>query len=177
MQNVNSILIAGPLSNAKVSVDKFSTVIRARIATINVTIRADATKPYDKNIIDNIASTQAAVLYDATLNSEQDKKDPSKMWHNVNATPNRLSLINSQIEIVNRAHMVGKVVQTNDRWLTLACSYKAKEEWKNRYVYVLTSDSTDIYRGKMLLVLGAVRPGYQGTWFIHVEAEKVVVLQ
>lgn len=177
LSHMNSVILAGPLSGVKVYETPYGSLVRANLAGIAINVNLNKDKDYEKNILSNINSFQSAYVYDGSLQSQQDKKDPKKMWHNVNVSSNRLWLTNQQLEIVNVARIVGRVVQTDANWMTVACSYKAKTEWKDRLLYVLGQGDMTHSKSATIIATGPIRPKYNGNWFTYVEAERVVVVQ
>jgi len=174
--NINSILLAGPLSNIKISESQWGLQARAVLAGINIKING---KEKDKErIIPQLDKFQAAVLFDGTINSVQDKNDAAKIWHSVDVSSSRIIPVQTQVPVINVAQIVGKVVQVTDNWLTVAASYQNKktQEWKDRYMYVLGLSNMAHAQGKDILVTGRVSPKHNGTWFMHVEADTILLL-
>jgi len=175
--HMNSVLLSGPLSNVKVIETQYGSMVKGNLASVSINLNLDKNKEHEKNLLENIATSQSAYIYDGTLSSQQDKKDPQKIWHNINVSPSRIWLTNQQVEIINMAWIVGKVVQTNANWITVACSYRVKEEWRNRILYVLGQADMTHTKNATIIATGPVRPKYNGNWFTYVEAERIVVME
>jgi len=172
--HINSVLLAGPFNGVKIRQTQYGPVANANLCGIKLDIQGKE----DDKILPNLDKFQSAVVFDGTMESKQDTKDPQKIWHSVRTSSSHIIPVETQIPTLNTVTIVGRVVRADDTWVTVATSYMIKktQEWRERYIYALCKTPMADAQGKTVLLVGAVRPKYNGNWLMYLEAETALIL-